>query len=75
MLSQAVTLFHLSFTIEIFFLGDGSCSNQDAAASSLFITLKDHKEQDPMTLLALNKTRCVRGAVAEQGFDMDHVSI
>ena len=47
----------------------------EAAAAMLYATLKDHKQQEPIRLMMLNRTRLVRAAIVDEGFDVGHVAL
>lgn len=48
---------------------------EDASAAMLFASLKDHKEMEPIRMLMLNKTRLVRKAISDEGFDVGSVML
>lgn len=51
------------------FLISGKTCVEDAACSLLYSCLKDYKEEEPIRLMCLNKTRMLRSALRERGVD------
>ena len=45
------------------------------AASQLFIVLKDHRQEEPIRLMIMNKMRVLRKAVKESGYDVETVTL
>ena len=57
-----------------FFTYLGHDSAESSATASLYITLKDHKDQEAIRLLALSRLGAVRKAAEDQGYSMEYVS-
>ena len=54
--------------------GDSNKCIEDFYASSLYITLKDHKCDEAIRMTVVSQTRMIRKAANSQGFTMGHVA-
>ena len=48
---------------------------EDESSSLLSMVLKDHKRQEPIRLMMLNRTRLIRDAASREGYEIAHVAI
>ena len=72
LLNDAFHLKQLKTLLKLY-LGEANNSHEDSAAASLFIILKDHKDQEAIRLAVLSKSRAVKEAAKNQGFDMEYI--
>lgn len=47
----------------------------EKSAAELYITLKDHRLEEPMRLMIMNKIRMIRQAASESGYDLNQVAL
>ena len=69
LLVQVIMLFSFFFNIS------GKNDFYEHAAALLFQCMKDHKEQEPIRLMMLNKTRLLRSELNHEGVDASSIAI
>lgn len=70
---KVVILFSMCLLLQ--FLNLGKTSEEEISAQLLFQTLKDHKMDPPIRLLAMDKIRVIKESARNEGYDIDNVQL